>query len=117
MVKRNLTGAHYGLNTWLQQRITAVIMLILAIVFIIFVGFIASNVNSSITSWQNVFHCTFVKFFAQIFFVSVVLHAWIGIRDIWMDYVQCAYAKLMLHVLTLLWLLGSLVYSIKVIWL
>jgi succinate dehydrogenase / fumarate reductase, membrane anchor subunit len=116
MLKRNLTGAHYGLNTWLQQRITAVIMLVLAIVFIIFVGFLATNVNANISSWQNIFQCFFVKFFVQVFFVAVIIHAWIGIRDIIMDYVQCSCLKLTLYLLTILWLLGSLVYSIKIIW-
>lgn len=116
MVKRNLTGAHYGLNSWLQQRVTAVVMLVLAIVFIAFVGFLATNVNASISSWQNLFHCSFVKFFVQVFFAAVILHAWIGIRDIWMDYVQCSCMKLTLYIFSILWLLGSLVYSVKIIW-
>jgi succinate dehydrogenase / fumarate reductase, membrane anchor subunit len=116
MVKHNLTGARYGINSWLQQRITAVIMLVLTVVFVVFVEFLAHNVNSSIASWQSVFRCTLVKFFVQVFFAAVVIHAWVGIRDIWMDYVQCTCIKLMLYVITILWLLGSLVYSIKIIW-
>lgn len=116
MVKRNTTGAHYGINSWLQQRVTAVIMLVLTIAFVVFVSMIATGVNSSLTSWQVAFHCPFMKFFTQIFFACVLLHAWIGIRDIWMDYVQCSCIKLTLYVLTIIWLLGSLLYSIKVIW-
>lgn len=116
MVKPNLTGAHYGLSTWLQQRITAVIMLVLGLTFIVGVVIFATSVDANITSWQNFFHCTIVKFFTQVFFLSVIIHAWIGIRDIWMDYVKCSCLKLTLYVVTLLWLLGSLVYSIKVIW-
>lgn len=116
MVKRNITGAHYGINSWLQQRVTAVVMLVLALAFVVFVGVMATDVNSNITTWQAAFHCPFMRFFTQIFFAAVVLHAWIGVRDIWMDYVKCSCIRLTLYVLTIIWLLGSLVYSIKVIW-
>lgn len=116
MVRNKLTGAHYGINSWLQQRITAVIMLVTAIIFIIFVAVMALNINSNISSWQNVFHCTWVKFFTQVFFIAVLLHAWVGVRDIWMDYISCAALKLTLYALTFLWLIGSLIYSIRIIW-
>lgn len=116
MVKRNLTGAHYGLGSWLQQRITAVIMLLSAIVFFVFVAYIATRVDSSISSWQSVFQCLFVKIFVQIFFVALLMHAWVGIRDLWMDYVKSSAMRLTLYVLTILWLVSSLIYSIKILW-
>ena len=116
MVKRVITGANYGFGSWLQQRITAVIMLAFVIVFLIFVFAMALNVNSSISSWQNLFNYTVFKLFVQIFFIALAVHAWVGIRDIWMDYIQCNAIKLTLHTLTILWLLGSLIYSVKVIW-
>ena len=116
MVKRNITGAGYGFTSWLQQRITAVIMLVFAIVFFIFVAALALNVNASIMSWQNLFNYTIFKIFVQIFFIALTIHACVGIRDIWMDYIQCNALKITLHTLTILWLLGSLIYSVKVIW-
>ena len=116
MVRRNITGAHYGLGGWIQQRVTAVIMLILTVVFFVFVADLALNVNSSINSWQTAFSCSFVRAFVQIFFVALLLHAWIGIRDLWMDYITNNGLKLTLYVLTILWLVVSLIYSIKIIW-
>lgn len=116
MVRKNITGASYGLSSWISQRITAIIMLVSAIVFFVFVAFLALNVNSSIASWQEVFNCAFVRIFVQVFFLAFVMHAWVGIRDLWMDYVTNNGLKLTLHVLTILWLLASLIYSIKIIW-
>ncbi len=116
MVKRNLTGAGYGLGSWLQQRITAVIMLLSAIVFFIFVAYLAIQVNSGIGSWQAVFQNIFIKIFVQVFVIALVLHAWVGIRDLWMDYISCAGLRIVFYVLTILWLLGSLMYSIKILW-
>jgi succinate dehydrogenase / fumarate reductase membrane anchor subunit len=74
------------------------------------------TVNSSLDSWQHLFSYTLTKFFIQVFFIAVVMHAWVGIRDIWMDYVNSSALRLTLYLLTMLWLLGSLIYSIKVIW-
>ena len=116
MVRRNVTGAGYGLGSWMQQRVTAVIMLLLTLLFFGFVAYLALNVDSSIASWQSAFSCSFVKIFVQIFFASLVLHAWVGIRDLWMDYVTNNGLKLTLHVLTIIWLVICLIYSIKIIW-
>lgn len=116
MVKRNLTGSGYGLTTWLQQRITAIIMLIFTIVFFGFIILTAVSINNNIFSWQNIFSFILVKIFVQIFFISLILHAWIGIRDIWMDYIVNNSLKLTLHIISILWLLGCLIYSIKIIW-
>lgn len=116
MVKPNLTGAKYGLNSWLQQRVTAVIMLVVAVVFIAVIAFMALDVDANISSWQGLFHHLWVQFFMQVFFAAMLLHAWVGVRDILMDYVKCTVIKLTLYVLTILWLIGSLVYSIKIIW-
>ena len=116
MVRANITGAGYGLGTWMQQRVTAIIMLVLTIVFFAFVAYLALNVNSNISSWQAAFSCSLVRAFVQIFFLSMLLHAWIGIRDLWMDYVTNNGLKLTLHVLTILWLVIGLIYSIKIIW-
>jgi succinate dehydrogenase / fumarate reductase membrane anchor subunit len=115
--KRNLTGAGYGIVSWLYQRITAVIMLVFLLAFLVFIFNVALNVNSSIASWQVIFNCTLTRVLVQIFVIALVLHAWVGIRDLWMDYIQCNAIKLTLHTLTILWLVGSLLYSVKVLWL
>ena len=48
--------------------------------------------------------------------LSLCYHAWIGIRDIWMDYVKPVSIRLTLHVLTALWLIGCAVYCAKILW-
>lgn len=115
MVKGKLTGAHYGLSSWLQQRITAIIMLVCTLFFIYFVVDMAYSVDSSFMSWQNAVHSIFIKIFIEVFVLALLLHAWVGVRDIIMDYVHCAGIRLTLYILTILWLIGSLMYSVKVI--
>ncbi|TXI93130.1 MAG: succinate dehydrogenase, hydrophobic membrane anchor protein [Neisseriales bacterium] len=117
MVKqRRVLSAGYGLNGWLQQRITALIMLVGIIVVFAFLLLANKVVGSSFVSWQQFFGFTFVKVFMQVVILAVILHAWIGIRDLWMDYVKSMGLRLTLHTLTVLWLLGSLIYSVKILW-
>lgn len=117
MVKqRRVLSAGYGLNGWLQQRITAVIMLVGIIAVAVFLLLAGSIVGPEFGSWQQFFSLTFVKVFTQIVILAVLLHAWIGIRDLWMDYVKSMGLRLFLHTVTILWLLGSLIYSVKILW-
>jgi succinate dehydrogenase / fumarate reductase membrane anchor subunit len=53
---------------------------------------------------------------ATLAFLSVAWHAWVGVRDIWMDYVRSAGLRLFLQVLTILWLVAAVVFFAKIIW-
>ncbi|WP_037588593.1 succinate dehydrogenase, hydrophobic membrane anchor protein [Stenoxybacter acetivorans] len=112
MSERKLTGAHYGLRDWAMQRITAVVMLV-------YTAFLLAAIvlmPSAYEAWQAFFAQTWVRLVTQIAVIALILHAWVGIRDLWMDYIKPFGKRLFLHIATILWLLGCLIYSIKVIW-
>lgn len=112
MVDRKLAGAHYGLRDWAMQRATAVIMLVYTAAFIVFLLALPGDYES----WQAFFAQIWVKVFTQVTFVALFLHVWVGIRDLWMDYIKPFGLRLFLQVATIVWLVGCLVYSVKVIW-
>lgn len=112
MIDRKLTGAHYGLRDWAMQRITATLMLI----YTVFLLLVIICLPSTYAEWQAFFTHTWVRLVTQIAVIALVLHAWVGVRDIWMDYVKPLGLRLFMHVCTILWLLGCLIYSVKVIW-
>ncbi|AZN35619.1 succinate dehydrogenase, hydrophobic membrane anchor protein [Iodobacter ciconiae] len=113
MVNRQVVGAHYGLKDWLIQRVTAVIMLVYTLGV---VAFLLLADGASFEAWRQLFACTWVKVITTISLFALLWHAWVGVRDIWMDYFQHVGLRLTMHVLSLLWLAGSLVYMIKVVW-
>lgn len=113
MVNRDVVGAHYGLRDWLVQRLTAVILLVFVIGIVAFL-FLACG--ASYDSWKALFATTWVRVLATLSLTAMLWHAWIGVRDIWMDYVKPTSVRVTLHTLTVLWLLGSLIYMIKVVW-
>jgi succinate dehydrogenase / fumarate reductase membrane anchor subunit len=54
--------------------------------------------------------------FSLLFLLSVFYHAWIGIRDIVMDYVKPAFVRLLLHVSVILALLLYVIWSVQILW-
>ncbi|HUH88157.1 MAG TPA: succinate dehydrogenase, hydrophobic membrane anchor protein [Pusillimonas sp.] len=116
--KRLVVGAHYGTLDFIAQRCTAVIMAVYTL--ILFFGFLFSS-EMNFEAWQHLFtfHLGALpvgQLLATLAFLSVAWHAWVGVRDIWMDYVTSAGLRLVLQVLTVLWLVGSIVYFAKVLW-
>lgn len=114
MVDQKLTGAHYGLRDWAMQRVTAVVMLVYIVVFFFFLlGMLGAD---DYTKWKSFFETTWVKVFTQTTLIAVMLHAWVGIRDLWMDYIKPFGLRLFLHCATIFWLVACAVYSFYVLW-
>jgi succinate dehydrogenase / fumarate reductase membrane anchor subunit len=113
MVNRKIVGAHYGLKDWLAQRITGVVMIVFTLIMAVA---LLAGAASSYESWRGLMSTGPMRFVGFLFIVSLCWHAWVGVRDIWMDYVQPAGIKLLLHVLTLLVLIGYAGWAVQIIW-
>ncbi|MGB8518041.1 MAG: succinate dehydrogenase, hydrophobic membrane anchor protein [Gallionella sp.] len=48
--------------------------------------------------------------------LALFYHAWIGIRDIVMDYVKPASVRLVIHTLVILALLLYTIWSVQILW-
>jgi succinate dehydrogenase / fumarate reductase membrane anchor subunit len=112
MVTRVVVGAHYGLKDWLVQRVTAGFMAIFTLLMAVLVPLAGDGYEG----WRALMSHGFVRFFAFLFIVSLCYHAWVGIRDIWMDYVQPTAIRLTLHVLTAMALVGYAGWAAQIIW-
>ncbi|WP_174875526.1 succinate dehydrogenase, hydrophobic membrane anchor protein [Vogesella oryzae] len=112
MVNRNVVGAHYGLKDWIVQRITAVIMLTYTVMLVLFLLAMPAGYEG----WKTLFSLTWVKVLTQTTLLALFLHAWVGIRDLWMDYIKPVGLRLALHTFTAVWLVSCFIYSLKVVW-
>lgn len=113
MVDRVITGAHYGLRDWLVQRITA---LVIGAYAILFVSALVVSAPSTYEDWRALFAPQWMRLASFIFFVSLFWHAWIGVRDILMDYVQSTPVRLGLQVVTILLLVAYLAWAVQILW-
>jgi len=116
--RRLVVGAHYGVKDFIAQRVTAVIL----IVYTVILGILALMTPTfDYAGWVGLFNFRFFTFplgqlLASLAVLAVAYHAWIGVRDIWMDYVRSAGLRLLLQSLTIIWLLAVVVYAAKILW-
>jgi succinate dehydrogenase / fumarate reductase membrane anchor subunit len=113
MVKREIVGAHYGLRDWLAQRVTAVIM---AVYTVLILSAVAGLPQMDYWHWKVLWQTSVVRYASVLFMVSLLLHAWIGVRNILMDYVKDPALRLTLYVLVLGALLGYAAWSVQILW-
>jgi succinate dehydrogenase / fumarate reductase, membrane anchor subunit len=116
MVKRTVrltTGANYGLRDWLGQRVTAVVM---AVFILCLAGWLLVAPPQGYAGWKAVFANQWMRIAAFLFLVTLFWHAWIGVRNILMDYVHATGVRLTLQILVILSLLFYTVWSAEILW-
>ncbi len=106
-------GAHYGMRDWLLQRLTAVVM---AAYTVGIAGCLLAGAPDGYAQWKAMFSGAFVRLATMLFFVALLYHAWVGMRDILMDYVKPAGLRLALQSAVVLALLGYLLWAAAVLW-
>ena len=111
--KRLVVGAHYGLHEWLAQRVTAGVLGLYTIALGLY-AFFARGLDYE--RWADLFSPLWMKVATLLALAALFYHAWIGVRDIWMDYVKPTGIRLLLQVLTVLWLAGCAVWSVQILW-
>ena len=106
VTQRHAVGAHYGITDWLIQRLTAI-------------GHGGATRCSCSRSrcgsggidyslWQALFGNSAFKLASFLFLVVALHHAWIGMRDIYMDYLKHAGVRLAFETVTVIVLVGYL---------
>jgi succinate dehydrogenase / fumarate reductase, membrane anchor subunit len=108
-----VTGAHYGLKDCLAQRITAVIMAVYTLVFLV-VWLTAGKLDYG--TWAGMFAPVWMKVLTLLALLSLGYHAWIGLRDIFMDYIKSTGVRLFLEVLVILALVGYGIWAVAILW-
>ncbi len=113
MVDRIVTGAHYGLRDWLVQRVTAAVMLL----YVFMLGaYLLWQRPRDYDAWTALFTNDVLRSFTLLFLLSLYYHAWIGMRDIVMDYIRPAWLRLLIHVGVILALLLYVIWSVQILW-
>ena len=113
--KRLVVGAHYGLRDWLAQRVTGALMALFTIIVLGQVMLTSGPIGYD--KWAGIFSSQWMKVLTFSVILALLYHVWIGMRDIWMDYVTSAvWLRLVLQVATIVWLVGCAGWAIQVLW-
>jgi len=111
--RRLVVGAHYGLRDWLAQRVTALVMAVYAIALGVYAIFV---LPPGYEAWAGLFVPLWMKVATVVVIVALIYHVWVGMREIFMDYVKPTWIRLLAYVLTLVWLAACAVWSVQILW-
>jgi succinate dehydrogenase / fumarate reductase, membrane anchor subunit len=111
--KRVVVGASYGLRDWLAQRITAVLMALFTLAIVVQVLWPG---EMGYDKWAGIFSRQWMKVLSFAMVIALLVHAWVGMRDILMDYVKPIVVRLVLEVFTIVWLVACAGWAIQVLW-
>lgn len=112
--KRIVVGAHYGLRDWLAQRVTAALMALFTLVVLAQVIFSKGPIGYD--KWAGIFSSQWMKVLTLTVILALAYHVWVGMRDIWMDYIKPVWLKLTLYVGTIVWLIACAGWAVQVLW-
>jgi succinate dehydrogenase / fumarate reductase membrane anchor subunit len=116
VVSRVLVGAHYGLKDWLAQRVTAIAMLAYTLVFTLVFPLSLARGPMTYASWKALFAQGWMRAATFVFVASVLIHAWIGMRNIFMDYIHHTGLRFALQIATILWLTACAGWAMQILW-
>ena len=111
---RLVVGAHYGVRDWLSQRVTAALMALFTILLL--ARLLLSSGPIGYDLWASIFAPQWMKALTFAVIVSLAVHAWVGMRNVWMDYVQAVGTRLLLQVFTIVWLVCCSGWAVQVLW-
>lgn len=106
-------GAHTGTGTWLMQRATAVALSV-ALPGLMIHFILALPVDFA--GWQALFAPLWMRVLLLLTALALALHAWVGVRDVLMDYIHFTGLRLALYLAVIITLAGSVAWLAAVLW-
>ena len=102
-----------GLQDWLIQRISAVVLAVYMLTIMV-AWFIHPQMDS--LAWQALFANVLMKYATLLALLALIAHAWIGIWTISTDYVHKIWLRLPLQILVYIMMLFYLVWGLQILW-
>jgi succinate dehydrogenase / fumarate reductase membrane anchor subunit len=103
-----------GLRAWILQRISAIY---LGVFSVILAAHFLFEPPADYVAWQQWVTQPWVTLGLFLFIASLLLHAWVGIRDVLIDYVHPLMLRLSLLTLFGLLFIGSGLWALQAIFL
>lgn len=113
VIRRHAVGAHYGLMDWLIQRVTAIVMTLYALL-IAAIALYHGGLDHAL--WRALFGHGAFKIVSFLFMAALLYHAWVGAREIYMDYLKPVALRLTVQAATIALLVAYLGWTIQILW-
>lgn len=111
---RTVVGAHYGMRDWLSQRVTAVFMALFTVLVLAQLVFSKGPIGYEL--WAGIFSPQWMKSLTFLVILSILFHVWVGMRNIFMDYVKPYAVRFVMQVFAIAWLTACTGWAVQVLW-
>ena len=101
-----------GLRPWVIQRVSAV-YIILFLVYAVSCFFTADSI--AYEPWKDWLYHPFNTTVVSIFVISLLFHAWIGMRDVVLDYVHNIMLRIFIFAVLIGILIGSGLWAFRIL--
>jgi len=101
-----------GLKAWLLQRISAVY---LAGFLIYFLAILLTSAPQSYADWHDWMSSTVMSLATTLFFIALLSHAWVGMRDVLIDYLHPFILRLSMLILLAVGLLVMAMWVVRIL--
>ena len=98
--------------TWLWQRVTSVYMAGFVVYVIVHLSLSPVRDHAAWTAW---FAIGYVRLAWALFILSILVHAWIGMRSIYLDYVPPLWLRSVVSLLTVLGLVALGLWAAEIL--
>jgi succinate dehydrogenase / fumarate reductase membrane anchor subunit len=102
-----------GLQDWLIQRTSAVILAIYTAFLVIY---FVTHPLLQYEQWFALFELKIMKYSSIVALLSLIFHAWIGIWTVITDYIKPLTLKLSIEIFFVIALFICLMWGIRIIW-
>ena len=101
-----------GLKAWLLQRISAVY---LAGFLIYFLAMLLTCAPQTYADWHGWMTSTTMSLATTLFFIALLSHAWVGMRDVMLDYLHPFALRLTMLILLAIGLLLMALWVVRIL--
>lgn len=103
-----------GMNAWLIQRFSGIYIALFAVFF----GFILWQIGPvDYSLWVGLFSQPLIQITTSLFGIALLFHAWIGLRDVILDYIQPIAVKMLIVAAVVIMLLASAFWLLRALFL
>ncbi len=103
-----------GWCSWLVQRATAVLMVLF--ILLVVLQWVFSTGDMVYDRWAGIFDNTGMKILTLLAGIAIVAHTWVGMRDIFIDYVKNPTIRVYCYIFTWTWLIACAGWLTYILW-
>ncbi len=109
-----MSAGFSGMNAWIIQRLSGIYVAFFALILS---GIFTTTPPQSYSEWVAIFVSPLLQIGFSLFIVALLFHAWIGLRDIVLDYIHAVSLKMVIFSMVLMGLFGSGLWALRALYL